>query len=127
MDIFSGWPDLTYGVGELYQRCDACRWWQGGHRREMVECPKCARALPAPQGLEFGGLYIERRPAGFVLHDAQERFLRLSEADVPDSLRFMAAHWKHGTFGRLGETDRVRSGTGSGDAELERRFPFLNL
>lgn len=119
MGLFSGLNERTYGTGWLYQQCEACKWWQHGHRRELERCARCRAALPPAQGLEFGGLYVERRPAGFMLHDAGNSCLRVDEADVPDALRFMAANWRYGTFGVLGEPGPLRTGTGK-DSQLAR-------
>jgi hypothetical protein len=127
MDLFAGLDERTYGVGELHQQCRACKWWQRGHRRELDRCPMCGDALPPAQGLEFGGLYVERKPAGFMLHDGQNRFLRWHEADVPDTLRFVVAHWRQGVYGKLGEAGRLRSGQGPGGDPALQRFPFLHL
>lgn len=126
MDLFYGLSERTYGSGRLYQRCEMCKWWQLGHRRELERCSSCRAPLPPAQGLEFGGLFVERRPAGFILHDVGDRSVRLDDADVPDALRFMAANWRNGVYGVLGEAGVLRTGKGGADSEL-RRFRFLDL
>jgi hypothetical protein len=81
-----------YRGGMLSQQCEACRWWQIGHSREVIDCPLCGHRLGAKKQLTFGGLSLDFDGKGVTLTvPYQSCGLKIQGGDLPDTIQFLCS------------------------------------
>lgn len=102
-----------YYLGKLSQRCDACRWWQSGHAREVIECPLCGKPLSRRKSLTFGGVSLYFDGQRVCLSAPYNRCgLVVDEADLPDTIHFLCSLIDDWRSAERWQPGSIRSGVG---------------
>lgn len=90
----------------LHLHCEHCGWSVTNNFLEIGDCPKCGKSVARDRSLHFGGLAVSyhARKNKFFLTCPQDRStVEVAEADVPDTIHFLARSFRgdHGGLGGL--------------------------